>query len=126
MVEGVKINQRKPHLEWRQGAGRKRSQPYHSLSIANPTERERSCTWILLYYPSKRKEGFPPPLATAQPMRDWHNSANEKPLYFKLPIYSNGLFVHNGPPNFPPSLYKTVFLSFYRLAYDFSTAVILV
>lgn len=30
---------------------------------------DRPCTWTLLYYPSRRKKGFPPNLATAQPMR---------------------------------------------------------
>ena len=39
-------------------------------------------------------------------MRDSHNSANEKPLYFDLPVYSNGLFVYNSPPNFSLSSAK--------------------
>lgn len=41
-------------------------------------------------------------LAKAQPIRDSRNLANEKPPYFQLPVYSNGLFVYNSLPNFPP------------------------
>lgn len=33
------------------------------------------------------------PLATAQPMRDSHKSANEKPPYFQLPVYSKEISV---------------------------------
>ena len=40
--------------------------------------------------PVGRRQTF---LATAQPMRDCHDSANEKPLHFKLPVSSNGHFV---------------------------------
>ena len=39
----------------------------------------------------QQEERFPPGQATAQPMRDSHSSANEKPLYFQLPLYFNGL-----------------------------------
>lgn len=55
-------------------------------------QEETSCTRVLLYHPSKRRKVFTPPLATAQPMRDYHCSANEKPLYCKCPVYSSGLF----------------------------------
>ena len=33
--------------------------------------------------------------ATTQPMRGCHNSANEKPLHFELPIASNGLSLYS-------------------------------
>ncbi|XP_027968195.1 uncharacterized protein LOC114216086 [Eumetopias jubatus] len=36
---------------------------------------------------------------------DGHSPANEKPLYFQLPAYSNGLSVYNNPPP-PPTPYK--------------------
>lgn len=55
---------------------------------------------------------------TAQPMRDCHMSANEKPQHFELPVSANGLFVYNAPP---PQLllliYKRMFLSFVLWTY---------
>ena len=43
-------------------------------------------------------------------MRDHHhNSANEKPLHFELPVSSNGLFLYNSPTS--PFSYKRMFLS---------------
>lgn len=59
----------------------------------------------ILSYTSRRKEHFLPE-AAAQPMRDCHNSINERPLHFKLPIYSNGLFVYNNPYQRPTSSKK--------------------
>ena len=44
-------------------------------------------------------------------MKDYHELANEKWLYFKLLVSSNGLFVYNSPSNFPFSSIKS-FLSF--------------
>lgn len=44
------------------------------------------------------KKGFPSVLATIQPMRNNQNTANEKPLYFRLLVYSNGLYVYNSLP----------------------------
>ena len=35
-----------------------------------------------------------------------HKSANEKPLYFKLPVYSNGFFCLLRHSQFPPSSIK--------------------
>lgn len=69
-------------------------------------KKRRTLQGKLLYYPSRRKQGFPAFLATAQPMTDSHNSANEKPLYLELLVYSNGLFVYNRFPNFPFSSIK--------------------
>lgn len=39
--------------------------------------------------------------ATAQPIRDCHNSASEKPVYFKLPVSSNGLLVYSSSTLLP-------------------------
>ena len=38
---------------------------------------------------------------TIQSMKDFHSSANEKPLHFKLPVFSTVLFVYNSPSEFP-------------------------
>lgn len=37
----------------------------------------------------KKEERFSVYPATVQPMRYLHNLTNEKPLHFKLPVYSN-------------------------------------
>lgn len=84
-----KINERKPHLEWSWEASSCPLMLYHSLSIADLIGKEGPCMWILLYHPRRRKQGFSLPLAIFQPMRNCHISANEKPLYFDLPVYSN-------------------------------------
>ena len=64
----------------------------------------------LLYYHQQEEERFSPCLVTAQPMRDDHNSANEKPLYFKLLVSSNGLFLYKILSQLPLFLYKSVYL----------------
>ena len=69
---------------------------YHLTSIQITTGREGRTFHLwqevtLLYYHQQEEKRFSPPLPTAQPMRDSHNSANEKPLYFELPVSSNGL-----------------------------------
>ena len=51
-------------------------------------------------------------LATAQPMRDWYNAANEKPLHFELPVSSNELFVCNSPSQLSFLLCKFPLLCF--------------
>lgn len=59
-----KINERKPHWEWSWEASRGPLTLNHSLSIADPVGKEAPCTGILLYHPSRRKQGFLPPPAT--------------------------------------------------------------
>lgn len=49
---------------------------------------------ILLDYLGRKS---PPHPATTHPMGDCHSSANEKSLYFKLSVSSNGLFLYNSP-----------------------------
>lgn len=55
--------------------------------------------------PSGRKEEC----FFTQPKRDCHNSVNEKPLHFELPVSSNGLFVHNSLTQLSLLLYKRKF-----------------
>ena len=53
------------------------------------------------------------------------SSANEKLIHFKLPVYSNGLLVHNSPSKLSSLLFftkKGPFPSFSRLAYGFPVA----
>lgn len=76
------------------------------LSIADPTGRDPPCKSLLLNYLSRRKKGFLFFLATAQPMRDTHSLANEKPWHFQLPVYTNVFFVIITPPNSHPSSTK--------------------
>lgn len=82
-------------------ARRGSSHTLHSCSIAAPTALP----------PVGKIKVFPFPLATAQPMRGCHSSANEKPPYFKL------------PPITPPLLCKREILpQFHRFAYPFAVA----
>lgn len=76
------------------------------LSIADPTGRDPPCKSLLFNYLSRRKKGFLFLLATAQPMRDSHSLANEKPWHFQLPVYTNGFFVYNIPSQLSSFLYK--------------------
>ena len=103
------------------------SLPYHS-SVQVPAERD------VQYFASPAESGptLPPPaggrknspcLATAKPMRDCCTSASEKPLYFKLPVSSNGLFVYNSPSQLSRLLCKRAsFLSFYQTCMWFTIA----
>ena len=53
-------------------------------------------------------------------MKNSHDILNEKPVYFRLLVYSSGLY--NSLSNFPPFLYERVYLSFAGgLAYGFAT-----
>ena len=56
---------------------------------------------------TSRRKKYLFPLATPQPIRDCHNSANEKLLCFGLPVFFNGLFVINSPSRLQ-LLYKRV------------------
>lgn len=99
----VKINKGRPHENAAGGSARGALLPYHSLSVPHPSRKRRTSQVDILYYPSRRKKGSPPPLTprppAAQPVRDCHNSANDSPLCFQLPVYPNGFFVYNSPPN---------------------------
>ena len=77
----VKINKGKTSL--------KRSQDVHTLHVGQEV--------TLVCYHQQEEEKFSTCLATAEPMRVSHNSAKEKPLYCKLPVSSNGLFVYSSP-----------------------------
>lgn len=110
----VKINKQKPHLKW-------------SWRLEERILRHLS--FDVHYWPCEEEKHFASPTGsdhqidlnrrskdssspTAQPMRDGHNAANEKSLYFKLPVSSNRLFVDNGPSQvhqrgFPPLLLWT-------------------
>lgn len=75
--------------------------PYHSLSFS--PKREETTFLLqqedifLLYYSSRKKGGSSPCPTTTQSMIDCYKSANEKPLHFEFPVFSNGLFVYNSP-----------------------------
>lgn len=56
------------------------------------------------YY--QEEERFFPCVATAHPIRDSHNLANENPLYSDLPVSVNRLCVHNSPSQLPFSSIK--------------------
>lgn len=94
------------------------------LFSCKPNKEEKVLAQILLHYPSRKENGFLLPQGTAPP-RDCHNTASEEPLCWELPVYSNGLFVYNSPPNTTTHfLYKTASLSSvqqtsYGFAYGF-------
>lgn len=80
------------------------------MSIPDPIGRDVPCISMLNFTTSERGR-FSPHLATAQLMRDCHNSTNEKPLHFKLPVSSSGHFLYISPSQ-PPLHYMKAFLSF--------------
>lgn len=92
--ESMKINKRKPHLKWNQEARRGSSQvpsvkancrlKRKRDTFVSPTERR-----LLLYHPAGGRTSLCP--VTAQPIRDCHTSAKEKPQHFELPVSANGL-----------------------------------
>ena len=47
------------------------------------------------------RESCSPCSVTAQPRKDYHNSASEKPLYFELLVSSHGTFVYNSLSQLP-------------------------
>lgn len=63
--------------------------------------------WILLHYPSWRKK--------TSLILQLNNSANEKSLFFELPVYSTGLVVYNSLPN---SLLFSIKLGTSPLSFD--------
>ena len=70
----------------------------------------------------RRRKDFPPPSATAQTMRDSHNSTSENPLHLELPVYSNRLLDCNSSSQSPSPLHSKKECSsalFCRLAYGF-------
>ena len=91
--QSMKINKRKPHLKWNQGARRGSSQaPSVKVNcrpkrkrdtFISPTER------LLLYHPAGGRISLCP--GTAKPMRDCHTSTKEKPQHSELPVSTNGL-----------------------------------
>lgn len=68
--------------------GKKFSHPATHQLYA-PQEKTDCASLYTILLIQQEEGGFLPPLATAQPMRDGHSSANGKPLYFQLPVYSN-------------------------------------
>lgn len=81
--------------------------PLHALCRPQ-TGRDLPClsNGEVYYLRTPARGRFSPCLATAQPMRDCHSSANEKPPHFALPVSSNQLFVYNSPLSLPFSFMK--------------------
>lgn len=92
----VKINKRnkkikrKSHLKWSWEASRGALTPYHSCQLQTQQERETLHEYATLL--SQLEEEI---------MTDYYNSANEEPLYFKLPVDSSVLFIYNTLLSFP-------------------------
>lgn len=71
--------------------------------------------------PKREKERFI--LLSNSPDNECHNSANEKSLYFKLPVHSDGLSTYNSLPNSALSSIKECFSPFFSgLVYSFAIA----
>lgn len=88
-----------------------------------PNMKEGPCMCILLYYPSRRENCFPSAPPIDQPITDDHNSANEKSLNFKLPVYSSGFLYLLQLSQPPTSLHKKASsLLFCGLAFAFAIA----
>lgn len=105
----VKINKQKTFKLEIGGPAGGALTPYYSLSVA-PNRRStfyfHQEDILLLCLLLQQEEGRAPQLATTQPMKDFYNSANEKPLHFKFPVSSNVLFVYNSPSEFVLSSIK--------------------
>lgn len=83
-------------------------------SIVKPTGEGVLCKLVPLL-PQQEEERFSPWLEKAQPITDYHNSANKKTLSFELPVYSSEFFVGKSPSQLPfpcPFLCERGFLSF--------------
>lgn len=65
-------------------------------------QEERHLISYTTLLPQWEEEKLSPPPATAQPMRDYHNPANEKPLYFKFPVSSVAFLFTAALPVRPP------------------------
>lgn len=109
----MKIN--KAHLKWRWEASRGSSQSPTTLSVIDPNrKREIPCTKVCLTTLVGGTKILSLP-AMAQRMKDCPNSANEKPLYFQLPVYTKRLFVYDNCSQLSPFLSKRAFLLFVLL-----------
>lgn len=84
--------------------------PSTTCQLQNPTGREGPCKLILLYYPIKRKEDFFffPSLAKAEPVRDSHSSANEKPLTLNSQFTPMDFQFEQSLSTAPFALYKSI------------------
>lgn len=117
-VTPMKIDKRKSQLGWSWEACRGVLMPYHLQ-----TQRKRQIFQGGIALLSQwEEEGLSSALATAQPMRERHNSANEKPLQFELSVYPNGLFVYSSLPKVPLPSIKRAFPFFGAFVYGFPTA----
>lgn len=86
----------------------------HTLSlVANckPSRKRWTLRMETTVLSQQEENALPPHLGTAQPMRESHNSAKEKPLCFQLPVHSSGPSVSNSS-QFLPFLDERAFLSF--------------
>lgn len=106
----MKINKRKCRLEWSWGASRGSS---HALQLPNCGHNRKRGTLegMLPYHSSRRKEGFPLPQMTVQPVRDsW--LSHWKAIIIQTPGLLRWTLSLQQPLPTPPSLYKRGCLSF--------------
>lgn len=113
----VKINKRKAHLKWSQEASRGSFHDPALCQLQTPTGREVPCTsggksTLLL---KQEEHRLSPCSATAQPVTDCPNLANEKPLYFELTVYTKRRFVYDKGSQLCPFFSKGAFLLFVLL-----------
>ena len=75
--------------------GRQERGPFNSTTgwQLQPNRKSGTLQVDTTLLPQQEDERFSSFLATAQPMRDCHHSANEKPIYFKLQVYYKGVFM---------------------------------
>lgn len=99
----------KPHFEGGERLAGGALMFYHLSPITDPTGRARQILWRSAF---RKKKGFPFPLAKPQSMRNCHNSASEKPLYFELPSLLQWALCLSQSSQFPPLLSKRMFFSF--------------
>lgn len=101
----VKINKKKPHLNWSWGGPvwpyPTLLHPHHQLPQTKRDILSVSNRKMFFYSttPAGRRRIFSSPSnhsANERPLQ--FRQFRQKPLYFKSPVSSNGLFVYNSPP----------------------------
>lgn len=111
----VKINNGKPHYNGVKRFSRESCRPTTHPQLQTQQEEIDHAPNDAAFLPCRKKRGLLPPLPLSFPLpqqpRPWETLSldSEKPLYFQLPVHSNGLFVCNSLPNLPFSSPKQCF-----------------
>lgn len=76
------------------------------LLIKSCSHQKRWMPYCFSYFPTQQEEGFYLPPLCSDSQQKAYDSANEKPQYMGLPVYSSGPSAQNRPPSSAPSSIK--------------------